>query len=39
MNDYFNPDAAKPANMAGLEGMAGLNFMRDRETYTKNMLG
>src|SRR3990167_7619543 len=35
---YFNPDAARPAPVRGLEGMSGLNYMRDRETYTKNML-
>src|SRR3990167_3710104 len=35
---YFNPDAARPALVSGLEGMSGLNYMRDRETYTKNML-
>ena len=36
-NLYINPTAGKPENVAGLEGLTGLNYMRDRESYTQNM--
>ena len=37
-NLYINPTAGKPENpTAGLGGLIGLNYMRDRESYTQNM--